>query len=117
MADSKKKGLLKIGLELLKTDPKKSITSKLLRKSDLEKTFDRETLRRLTNKKKERDLLKKEQSKKMRNEANERYGQDLEQYKKDVNLFKRRKSRKAQRGMSSGGSIKLAKKYFKGGLV
>ena len=29
----------------------------------------------------------------------------------------RTESRKKQRGMSSGGSIKLAKKYFRGGLV
>jgi hypothetical protein len=45
---------------------------------------------------------------------------DIEKYssKKEKRKKQRRtESRKAQRGMSSGGSIKLAKKYFRGGLV
>ena len=121
MADSKKKGLLGFGLELLKADPKKSIASKFLRKDlKLKKAITSAEAQRLKKQKEKRDLLKKEQSKKMKDEATERYGKDLEQYKKNVNLFKRRKSRKAQRGMSSGGSVNsrsIAKKYFRGGLV
>lgn len=42
---------------------------------------------------------------------------DSRKEKRKKQKKQRTESRKKQRGMSSGGSVKLAKKYFKGGIV